>query len=273
MVITEKSYLDGYLKKNLDIAINNNKKDWDAVILIDGVEGGGKSVLGMQVASYLDPSYSLDRCCFSATQLIRAINTAQPHQAIVFDEALRGLSSRSALSKINRIIVKLLAEIRQKNLFVIIILPSYFDLDKNIAIWRSVCLLHVYTSKGNKRGFFAFYDYDQKKTLFILGKKMYDYKQVKSSFVGRFTNQYTVPEDEYRKKKREMLSGQIEDHELATTFQVQLRSLQKSLWEDKELKLSYKDIARMINKHSGLMLTPESVRMALKRFNPEEGYM
>ena len=44
-------------------------------------------------------------------------------QCIIYDEAFTGYSSRSSLSPINRVLVSLAMQIRQKNLFIIIILP------------------------------------------------------------------------------------------------------------------------------------------------------
>jgi hypothetical protein len=64
--------------------------------------------------------------------------------AIVLDEAFMAASSRSVLSEVNKAMMGLATEMRQKNLFVIMCLPTFFDLDKYFAIWRSRMLLHMY---------------------------------------------------------------------------------------------------------------------------------
>jgi hypothetical protein len=110
------------------------------------------------------------------------------------------------MSDINKTLVSMLAEIRQKNLFVFIVMPTFFDLDKYAAIWRSRGLIHVYTDKGYGRGYFSYYNKDRKKNLYIIGKKFYDYKRPRPNFRGRFTNYYTVDEVEYRQKKLKALS-------------------------------------------------------------------
>lgn len=202
---SEEFYMDGYLKNNLDTAKKVIQKDWDMVFCIDGIEGSGKSVLAMQCAKYCDPSFTVDRVVFTAYEFRKAIIESKPYQAVSYDEAYTGLSSRATMSVINRTLVSMLAEIRQKNLFVFIVMPTFFDLDKYAALWRSRALLHVYTGENFKRGFFAFYNSDAKKALYLAGKKTYSYGKIKPNFIGRFTDSYVVDEKEYRKKKKDSL--------------------------------------------------------------------
>jgi hypothetical protein len=97
----------------------------------------------------------------------------------------------------------MMMEMRQKNLFVFIVLPTIFLLDKYVALWRTVGLFHVYSKKG-KRGFWIFFNRRKKKLLYLNGKKDYSYsgKGIPSSnFKGRFLDQYVVDEVEYRRRK------------------------------------------------------------------------
>jgi len=196
--------IDGYLKTNLDTAKKVIKKDWDMVFLYDGYEGSGKSVKAQQDAFYCDPSFCIERIAFTPKEFRDAIQIAEPYQAVVYDEAYTGLSSRATMTNVNRALVQMLAEIRQKNLFVFVVMPTFFDLDKYVALWRSRALIHVYT-KDFQRGFFAFYNIDLKKSLYINGKKFYSYAKPRPNFIGRFTNHYVVDEKEYRNKKRNSL--------------------------------------------------------------------
>ena len=70
-----------------------SKKDYDLCFLVDGSEGSGKSVFAMQLARAFDADFCLDRVCFSPEEFLQAIKTASKCQAIVYDEAYRGLSS------------------------------------------------------------------------------------------------------------------------------------------------------------------------------------
>lgn len=199
-------YMDGILQQNLDTAKRVITQDWDMVFVVDGPEGSGKSLLAMQMAFYCNPDTNLlDRYAFSAYQFRKVVQQAAKFQAVVYDEAHSGLNARAAMSYINRALVSMLTEIRQKNLFVFIVLPTFFDLDRYVALWRSRALIHVYTKNNFERGYFAFYNSQRKKDLYMLGKKLYSYRQPKPNFIGRFVNTYPLDETKYRKLKRESL--------------------------------------------------------------------
>lgn len=199
-------YMDNLLKSNTDIAKAVIKKDWDMIFACDGGEGSGKSVFVMQWAIYCNPALTINNLAFNPNEFRKAIINAKKYDAIIYDEAFTGLSSRATMSLINRTLVSMLAEIRQKNLFVFVIMPTFFDLDKYVALWRSRALVHIYTGENWERGYFAFYNIDRKKRLYIMGKKYYSYSQPKPNFTGRFTNHYPIDEKEYRRRKLKSLT-------------------------------------------------------------------
>jgi hypothetical protein len=201
----EQYSMDGYLHSNLKLAKQVVKKDWDMLFAVDGMEGSGKSVFTQQAAHFCDPTLDVSRVVFTPKEFREAIMKAEKFQAVVYDEAYTGLSSRATMSLINRTLVSMIAEIRQRNLFVFVVMPTFFDLDKYIALWRSRALIHVYTGDDFQRGFFAFYNSDMKKSLYMQGKKFYSYSKPRPNFIGRFTNHYTVDKKEYIRKKRESL--------------------------------------------------------------------
>lgn len=228
--------IDGYLKENMDTAKTVVKKDWDMLFCVDGMEGSGKSVLAMQLAYYLDPTLNMSRIVFNPAQFKRAILTAEKYQAIVYDEAYTGLSARAAMTLINRTLVSMLAEIRQKNLFVFIVMPCFFDLDKYVALWRSRALIHVYTGDNFQRGFMAFYNVDAKKRLFILGKKFYSYGKPRPNFICRFTDQYVVDKKEYKLAKLNALNRRADKAEKEALAREMRDVLFERLEVDKVLK-------------------------------------
>lgn len=197
-------YLDGYLKSNLNNIKKIVKQDWDFVFLIDGMEGGGKSTFTIQLALYLDPTLDLSRIVFDAEEFEKAILKAEKYQAIIYDEAITGLYSREAMQYINTSLTKLLAQIRQKNLFIFVLMPTFFDMDKYVAMWRSRGLFHIYT-KNFQRGYFIFYDHETKKDLYAVAKKYYNYHMRKPTFKGRFTS-FNPFDKEYRKKKLDAIT-------------------------------------------------------------------
>jgi len=220
-------YMDGYMKSNMDIAIKAVHKDLDMVVAVDGYEGSGKSVITQQIAKYVDPSFTIKRIVFTPSTFRKAIVDAKQFQAVIYDESYTGLSSRQAMSKVNKALIQMIAEIRQKNLFVFIVCPSFFDLDKYIALHRSRALIHVYMTEGFTRGNFAFYNIDKKKDLYVNGKKFYSYFNPKPNFFGRFTNHYTVDELEYRKLKKLSLT----DMETQREDEVRKRDIDNELFE------------------------------------------
>ncbi len=207
-------YMDDNLKRNLDDKVKPalHKKDKDYFIAIDGGEGSGKSTLAFQIGKYVDPTLDLDRVVFTPEEYKNAIFRAEKGQCVIYDEAFTGLSSRSALSTINRTLVSLMMQVRQKNLFVIIVLPTIFLLEKYVSLFRTKVLIHVYENKG-KRGYFRIYSKKLKMGL-ILDKaaKTYGYKvrtprRMKGRFYGIFALGKKKIEEKYREKKMKALES------------------------------------------------------------------
>jgi len=268
-------YLDPLLKKNLDEKLipSLQKKDKDAVICIDGAEGAGKSTFAFQIGKYVDPTLDLSRVVFDAESFRKAIFKAKKGQCVIYDEAFTGFSSRSSLSAINRVLVSLMMQMRQKNLFVLIVLPTFFLLDKYVALFRTKALIHVYENKGI-RGYFRLYNRKKKKLLYLMGKQTYSYgskasgKYVRTKFKGRFYGVFALGdekcEEEYRKKKikalemtekNPMTAGQIKYREQRDIILYLLRKTSKMTYQelanllgDYNIEMSYVQISRICAK-------------------------
>ncbi len=201
-------YIDGKLKTELDkIRKRITHKDSDYVLVVDGEEGSGKSVLAQQMCKYVDPTFNLNRVYFDSQSFYEGVVNCNMKTAHQFDEAFTGLSSRTSLSEINHLLNSMIMQMRQKNLFVCIVLPSIFILDKYPAMFRSRALIHTYVKHG-ARGRFIVFNRKKKNQLVLKGKRDYSYNVVRSQFRGRFTDKYTIPEDEYRKKKLKAMNIQ-----------------------------------------------------------------
>lgn len=198
-----KFYMSPILRKEL-AKIRNLVlfKDRDWVGVVDGDEGSGKSVLAMQICKELDPTFDATRIVYNAEDFISIIKKASKGQAILLDEGYASINARASLSEVNRALVALATEMRQKNLFVVICIPSFFDLDKYFAIHRSRALFHVYFNHAGDRGQFIVYPKAAKKLLFLYGKKNYSYAEPHSPWPAmRFLNYYVVDEMIYRQRK------------------------------------------------------------------------
>ena len=160
--------------------VNNN--DFDYVALFCGLPGMGKSTLAQSVAKFLDPNFTIDNICMTADEFVEKTTTLPKHSAVILDESFASLNSRVATSRDFLRILNHLQIIRQRNLFVMLCLPNFFDLGKPISIYRSQHLFVVYGSEYGKRGDFAAFGRDKKRNLYIKGIKFLNYHAEKPNF-------------------------------------------------------------------------------------------
>lgn len=205
------------LGKNLEFwrkAVRNQNMDFSLVI--DGKEGSGKTVLGQQVAEFFDIDGELDlntQICFTPKQFEKAVLSLKQFKSIVWDEARSGLNRRRSTQKVNTQITDMLSRCRRRNLFLIIIMPAFYDMDLNVAVHRTRALIHVWYDFGSedpdkplRRGFFRFYTEEGKKSLYTnkFHRMSYNYPFLRNScFDGTFTDHWCVDEKEYDRLKFE----------------------------------------------------------------------
>lgn len=233
MVIVESGghrfYMDGYHKSNLDALKKNVKKNYDAFILYVSREGFGKTTKSCQDAVYCDPTFNLDRVVFTIEQFLEAVKNAEKYQAIVFDETMGYLSNRQTMGKFNRALIKIMSEMRSKNLFVFLNIPNFFMMDWYVGLHRTTGLVYIY-----KRGHFGSYDYPTKKLLWLKGKKYHSYS-VSPNFIGRFVKYFPLDWDAYEKKKQQAIS----EWDNVKITEIKLREQRDALMKDSFEKKYY----------------------------------
>jgi len=200
-------YIDGFLKSNLDYLNKDVRNDNDCIIVVSGREGSGKSWLTIQAGAYLDPTLTLDRIVFNPAEFKKAVMSAKKYQVVIFDEAITGLRAARWANEVNQALIEMLGQIRQLNLFIFIVIPSFFELGRYIAIHRSQALLMTYKDRDGKRGRFSAFDYAKKKYMYVVGKKTFNERVTSPVFFGRFYNQFPLDEAAYREKKRQALNA------------------------------------------------------------------
>lgn len=193
-------YIHETIKYNMDSLRERVEKNWDGLMYIGGYEGDGKSTFAGQIAAYLDPTYNLDRCVFTPEQFLHAIENAKPFQAIVYDEAQDAFDSYNSRDPKTKVIKSKLTRIRKKQLFIIIVAPDFWRINKYLFIQRSLCFINVY-SKGLERGFFAFYSRSKKHILYIKGKREENIHVIEPDFRGDFGTWFPLDKESYEKKK------------------------------------------------------------------------
>lgn len=267
-------FIEPWIKERFDNKIipDIRKRDKDCVIAIDGNEGSGKSTLGLQWCRYIDSSFNLSRVVFTPEEFRDAIYKAKKGQAIMFDEAFTGFSSRAALSGVNKTLISLMMQIRQKNLFIAIVLPTIFLLDKYISIFRTRVLIHVYEVRG-RRGFFKVYS-SKKKKLLILHKdaRAYSYG-VYTRKKGRFYGVFALGDEEenkkYRKKKEVSLKQSESNVMSGSAVKYRLQRDVMIYVLRKSLKLSYKKIEGILNDYN-FEISYVQIRNICAKFGDQE---
>lgn len=184
-----------------------NHKNTSVVLIVDGRSGMGKTTLSSQMGMYCDKDFSLKNFYFTPEDFLDGLSKAEKGDFILFDEAML-LSSRNALSEINKMCIIAMSMIRSKQIFVCFCVNSIFDLDRNIALSRADVLFSVYgmhlIDRGSVMAFFKGEDgLDRLKDLYLRGKKYYSYSHPKSNFNCNFSKHFAVNEEEYERLKQE----------------------------------------------------------------------
>lgn len=194
-------YIDNNLSRQLDFVKKTVQDDDDVVFIICGQVRSGKSVLGMQLCKYLDPTFDLSKVAYGYDQFKDIVDKSKKSSAVMLDEATRTMNNKAAMSSVNKMMVDLMMECGQKNLFIVLCLPVFTALDTTIAVERSHGLFYVYREKRTrKRGYWSYYNRQRKNQMYFNRKKSRS-KAVFPNFRGRFLNEYVVDETAYRKLK------------------------------------------------------------------------
>ena len=142
------------------------------------------------------------------------------------------------MSKFNRVLIKIMSEMRSKNLFVFLNIPNFFMMDWYVAQHRTTGMLYI-----RNRGKFASYDYPTKKKLYMEGKKYHSY-HVPPNFTGNFTSAFVLDEKKYEKKKQEAINQWAEDKKFEIVWKRQRDDLIKLC--DKDKLVSRKELSEVL---------------------------
>ena len=200
--------LDPKLQRLFHKAAERNKKNWDYLAIVSGFSGSGKSTFAMECCRALDPTFDINKVAFTADDFVRITLEVPEYSAVMLDESFADLNSKVTMSPEFRTVVNHLQLIRQKRLYLFLLLPNFFDLAKPMSLFRASHLFYVYEYENGERGRFRFYDRDDKIKLYVKGMKFMDYNAHTSTFFGQFWEDHVVDEELYLKKKSEHLQEQ-----------------------------------------------------------------
>lgn len=109
------------------------KQNKNALILMSGETGSGKSITGLTVGHEIDPTLCVDnldvRIAKSVTEFLEFTNNMSKGQVLIWDEAGVGLSASEWWKRANILINYVLQTFRHENICVIFTAPTMKDLD------------------------------------------------------------------------------------------------------------------------------------------------
>ena len=187
------------------------------------------------------------------------------HQVIIYDEGRAGLDSAAAMSAINKAMQDFFQECGQYGHVILIVLPNFFKLHEDYAIARSIFLVDIFTNKRMERGFFNFYNEQQKESLYINGRRrtgtVSKYTGARPSFTGRFSAFLPLNKEQYEKAKQDAIK-QKEVKNLEQKWKRQRDAALLLLY--KELSMSPDDIASALSSLSQCHIDGNMVRFGIK---------
>jgi len=262
--------IDKTLALNIDVYAKKIVKDMQFLGICCSSSGvrTGKSSLVSQIGAYyteqvnkmhkLNLTFDVNNVVFKSEDLIKKAFEIPRYSCLILDEG-DALVEHYA-SRIARDLRKFFRKSGQLNLFIILILPDFFELPQTYATSNSNFLVNVKFEGEFDRGFFEFFSFSQKKNLYLFGKKNRDWKAAPSSFDGKFPKLYAFDEKEYRERKLADLEESedkeknpspkytiksavkyfmgkkitLTNYEWAEAFGVSLRTIQKAMSEIRE---------------------------------------
>ena len=157
-----------WLKENYDVCIKAVHKDLDFVFIVsgNGFVRVGKSLVAMQGGYYITKAvnqmYGLkntfnleENYAYNANELIRKAMKLPKYSVIILDEG--DDLEENYWSYLAKVLRRFFRKCGQKNLFIFMVVPDFFELKKAYAITRSIALINVKFEGEFERGNFQFF--------------------------------------------------------------------------------------------------------------------
>jgi len=252
-------YIDETLYENIKLLAKNIVKDMTYLGICSSSTlevGSGKSTLMTQIGEIYTElvnqyhgtnlTFDMNNVVFRPKDLIERSFTLPKYSFVLLDE----WEDTHYWSELGMTLRQFFRKCRQLNLFMIVIIPNFFQMGINYAVSRSLFFIDVKFEGEFDRGYFRFYNYDSKHNLYIHGKRDQNYHCVAPQFQGRFTNGYGVNEQEYKSAKyKDMVESEDRvKEEKANKLKAQLTSICTLL--KKEFNLSSRKQAELLTKYN-----------------------
>lgn len=226
--------IGGYIKAVCNDAVTLTKQDWDKLFLVCGLNRTGKTVFSMLIGYYMDHNLTIDRIAYSGSQFIEIFNSDLPKGSVIIWDEGDNVSEHWA-SEMIRVLKRVFKRGAYKNYIVILITPTFFDMNKYWCVNRSDCLFEVYAEptkdKDGKiqsnRGRVKYFDREGKRILYFQGYKTWNMNAIQATKFDRFSKlpeNFPITELELQQKKEaSLLEDEKKDEELKMTKSIEKR--------------------------------------------------
>lgn len=203
--------------------------------VITGESGSGKSYCALRMAEQLDPTFNIDKVCFSAKEFINAVsNVKRNGEVIILDEMGVALSSRKFQSISNILVNEVIQTFRYKRIICFFVVPDFSFIDVQA---RKMC--HVFSSVQrvgtdyvNMKVNWIIIDRKLGKSYFynpVVKGKGFGYKISNVKFTGLPSKElYDAYEEKHKREKEELTKRNLKTIEL---FDNKERSWKETLIE------------------------------------------
>ena len=210
--VTDREYqMEGFIIEKMDLAIKRvMDRKLDAVFLIDGDEGFGKSslsiLLGYYAAYKTGREFNLNNVFFDPKEFIKFVNSTK-QQVVIWDEAALGGLASNWQNKVQQMLIQTLMTCRFRRHIIIFNCPKFYRLNLYFVADRAAGLFHVYSDDGINAGRLAFYKKDVLENMmtYYSTKRRKPYKIFYNKWLrGHFIDAFKlniIDEDEYDTKK------------------------------------------------------------------------
>lgn len=192
MIVTDLEYhLETKLVEKLDMMIarcTNKRTRKDAVLIVEGSEGEGKTNSSEAIAYYVKHKTGRDINMFFRLQTMLEFAQSTEEKIIIWDEPALDSLSTDWYKETNKDLIRLLMTCRKKRHFFIFNFVKFYKFTEYVVVDRALGLIHMYSrSRNNEPGRFIYIKKKGLEFLFNTFKKKHEraYNKYKC-FFGAF---------------------------------------------------------------------------------------
>lgn len=176
MIVTDLQYhLEDRLIKKLDLMIkrcSDERTRKDAVLIVEGSEGEGKTNTSEAIAYYLKCQMNRSIHMFFRLKSMMEFAQSTEGKIIIWDEPALDSLSTDWFKETNKDLIRLLMTCRKKRHFFIFNFVKFYKFSEYVVVDRALGLVHMYTrTKRNEPGRFVYIRQKDLEPLFIIYKK------------------------------------------------------------------------------------------------------